>query len=404
MSRVVTLLIALLSLHLMLGTLSLVIGRGEHKSPALRWWGGGLLVYAAGLVWVVSGAFAFRALAVTGGNTLITASSVMCAFGVLCHTRFRIDRRLIAGGIFATAFALAVNNFGPTPDHGVNFAVPTVMGVVMFALGGIRIARRGPRESTMANRFLASIMIVAAILWTARVVVFYVIRGQAGDAQALDEMSSFFAIAQMLIGVAATLSLFWIDVRIMQAELSRVAHTDALTGLPNRRAIATRFDEEAARARRAGGRFAIAVFDLDHFKAINDAHGHTLGDEVLEAAAVALASAKRSEDVLARIGGEEFLVLLPLCDTMEGALQAADRMREAVATLDVRTDEARLEITTSAGVALYPDEGADWDTLFAVADRRLYGAKAAGRNRAIGADPPASHRPGTEPSRTVLAG
>ena len=397
MSRAVTLVIALLALHFMLGTLSLVIGRGEHKSTALRWWGRGLLVYAAGLVWVVSGALApmisvagwgahaiaWRAVAVTAGNTLITASGVMCAMGVLSHTRFHVDRRWILAGILATAVVLGVNNFGPTPDHGMNFAAPTVMGVIMFALAAIVIARDGPRESTTANRFLAVIMLLAAVTWTARVVVFYVIRGQSGDAQALDGMTSFFAIAQMLIGVGATLALFWIDVRIMQAELSRVAHTDALTGLPNRRAIVARFEGEAARARRRNERLALAVFDLDRFKEVNDAYGHAFGDEVLKAAAAAFASAKRNEDVLARIGGEEFLVVLASCESMDGALQAAERMREAVARIELRAGDESLRITTSGGVALYPDEGGDWDSLFSVADRRLYAAKGAGRNRVI---------------------
>ena len=383
MSRVVTLLIALLALHFMLGALSLVIGRGEHKSPALRWWGGGLLVYAAGLIWVVSGAFAWRAVAVTAGNTLIVASSVMCAIGVLSHTPFHVDRRWILAGILATAATLAVNNFGPAPDHGMNFVTPTVMGVIMFALAATVIARDGPRESTTANRFLAAILGVAAVTWTARIVVFYVIRARSNDAQALDDMSSFFAIAQMLIGVGATLALFWIDVRIMQAELSRVAYTDVLTGLPNRRAIVARFEEEAARASRRHERLALAVFDLDRFKEVNDAHGHASGDEVLKAAAAAFASVTRGEDILARIGGEEFLVVLASCDSIDGALQAAERMREAVARIDLAVGDGSVRITASGGVALYPDEGRDWDLLFAIADRRLYAAKGAGRNRVV---------------------
>ena len=216
---------------------------------------------------------------------------------------------------------------------------------------------------------------------------FYILRANAGDAQALDAMTSFFAIAQMLIGVAATLSLFWIDVRLMQAELSRVAHTDALTGLPNRRAVLARFDEEAARAKRRGERLALAILDLDRFKEVNDRHGHAVGDEMLKAAATAFASAKRGEDILARIGGEEFLVVLTACESREGALQAAERMREALARASVSAGGQELRVTTSGGVALYPDEGGDWDALFTAADRRLYAAKRAGRNLVIAAEP-----------------
>ena len=101
---------------------------------------------------------------------------------------------------------------------------------------------------------------------------------------------------------------------------------------------------------------------------------------MLKAAAAAFTSAKRNEDVLARIGGEEFLVVLASCQSLEGALQAAERMREAVSRIEIRAGGEALTITASGGVALYPDEGADWDALFTAADRRLYAAKGAGRN------------------------
>jgi diguanylate cyclase (GGDEF)-like protein len=382
-SRAVTLVIALLALHLMLGALSLVIGRGEHKSPALRWWGTGLLMYAAGLVWVISGIVGWRALAVTGGNTLIAASSVLCAMGVLSHTQFKLNMRWIWAGLVATAALMAVNSLSAQPDHGIDFLVPTIMGLIVFTLAGVMISRNGPRESRMANRFLGAILLFAVVIWTARVVAFYILRPTAGDAQALDAMTSFFAIVQMLIGVAATLALFWIDVRLMQAQLSRMADTDILTGLPNRRAVLQRFQEEVSRASRRGEHLGMAILDLDRFKEVNDVHGHAVGDEMLKAAAAAFASVKREEDILARIGGEEFLVLLPSCQSRDGAVQAAERMREAVERVAVPASGKKLGVTTSVGVALYPDEGADWDTLFTAADRRLYTAKSAGRNLVI---------------------
>jgi diguanylate cyclase (GGDEF)-like protein len=190
----------------------------------------------------------------------------------------------------------------------------------------------------------------------------------------------------MVTGVGATLALFWIDVRLMQAELSRVAHTDEVTGLPNRRAILARFQEEVARAARRKEKLAIALLDLDHFKRVNDSKGHAVGDEMLKAAAAAFTSAKRNEDVLARIGGEEFLVVLASCQSIEGAAQAAERMREAVAGVELRAGGEAVRISASGGVALYPDEGADWDALFSTADRRLYAAKGAGRNLIVASE------------------
>ena len=104
---------------------------------------------------------------------------------------------------------------------------------------------------------------------------------------------------------------------------------------------------------------------------------------MLKVAAQALAAAKRSEDILARLGGEEFAVILASQQSLEGALDAADRMREAVERMQLVTRGASVAITVSGGVALYPDEGGDWDRLYAIADRRLYAAKNGGRNRIV---------------------
>ena len=380
MSRAQTLVLALLVLHVLLGGLALAIGRGEHKSPALRWWGGGLLVYALGLLVTMAGMVGARSVAMTVGNGLITAAPVMCAIGVLSHTRMRLHMGWISAGVGLTVAVLAWNNFGYRVDAMVNVAAPSAMAVIMFLLGAFVIVREGPRDSSVANQFLAGIMVLAVATWVMRIAAMYTVLQGGQDMSPVDAIISFFAIAQMVTGVGATLALFWIDVRLMQAELSRVAHTDSLTGLPNRRAILARFNDEVARAVRHKEKLAIAILDLDHFKRVNDTHGHAVGDEMLKAAAAAFTSAKRNEDVLARIGGEEFLVVLASCQTLDGARQAAERMREAVSGIEIRAGGEALRITASGGVALYPDEGADWDALFTSADRRLYAAKGAGRN------------------------
>lgn len=123
--------------------------------------------------------------------------------------------------------------------------------------------------------------------------------------------------------------------------------------------------------------------DLDHFKRINDSHGHQTGDAVLKHAALTLASVKRGEDVLARIGGEEFVVVLPN-QSAESAFNTAERFRIRLAESVCEIDGLRVHATLSGGVAMYPDDGHDWDSLFAAADRRCYAAKQAGRNRVTG--------------------
>jgi diguanylate cyclase (GGDEF)-like protein len=381
MSRAQTLVFALLVLHVLLGALALVIGRGEHKSAALRWWGGGLLVYAGGLLATVAAPILPRSLALALGNALITVAPVLCAVGVLAHTRFVLNWQWVGGGVALTILVLLVNNFGGAPNALVNLAAPSVIAVVLFLLAAWVIVLEGPRESSMANRFLSATMVAAVLTWLTRIAAMAILLDGTNDTQRIDTVISFFAIAQMVTGVGATLALFWIDVRLMQAELSRVAHTDSLTGLPNRRAILLRFDEEVSRASRHGQRFALALFDLDRFKQVNDRYGHAVGDEVLKAASTAFISAKRSEDVLARIGGEEFVVILSSQQALAGAEEAADRMRQAVAQIELRVGANSLNPTVSGGVALYPEDGQDWDALFTAADRRLYAAKDSGRDR-----------------------
>src|SRR5258706_3140281 len=150
MSRAQTLVVALLVLHLLLGGLSLAIGRGEHKSPALRWWGWGLLVYAGGLLVTVAGMVIPRNIALFLGNTFITVAPVLCAVGVLAHTRFRLSWKWVNAGLIATALVLAVNNFGANRSALGNLAAPSVMAIVMFLLAAWVILRDGPRDARVA--------------------------------------------------------------------------------------------------------------------------------------------------------------------------------------------------------------------------------------------------------------
>ena len=156
------------------------------------------------------------------------------------------------------------------------------------------------------------------------------------------------------------------------------AATDALTGLPNNRAVQDTIKRMVAQASRSISPLSAALLDLDHFKRINDAYGHSRGDEVLAAVATVLRSSLRESDFVGRYGGEEFLLLLP--DTgRDQAVVVADKVRLAVASLGL--SEIGQPVTASLGVACVPDDAADADTLIRAADRALYAAKGNGRNR-----------------------
>jgi diguanylate cyclase (GGDEF)-like protein len=156
------------------------------------------------------------------------------------------------------------------------------------------------------------------------------------------------------------------------------AATDALTGLSNRRACQDNLKRMLALASRTASPLSAVLLDLDHFKQINDRFGHGAGDDALAAVGSVLAAGLRASDFAGRYGGEEFLILLPDTDS-EGALNTAEKLRAAVQTVEVA--QVDREITASLGVATYPTDALDSDTLIRMADRALYSAKGAGRNR-----------------------
>jgi diguanylate cyclase (GGDEF)-like protein/PAS domain S-box-containing protein len=174
------------------------------------------------------------------------------------------------------------------------------------------------------------------------------------------------------------------------------AFCDHLTGVANRRAFFEAAELELQRNRRAPRPIALVLIDADHFKRINDVHGHPGGDAVLRQLGLLLTATFRQVDVVARIGGEEFAVLLP-SSSLEGAAAVAERLRRLVAAQEVSFDGARIALTVSAGVATSDGQQLDLDTLMQRADQALYAAKAGGRNR-IACWTPALSASSPEPS------
>jgi diguanylate cyclase (GGDEF)-like protein len=159
--------------------------------------------------------------------------------------------------------------------------------------------------------------------------------------------------------------------------------TDPLTGVYNRRSFMELADQLLARSARSNSSSALLMIDIDHFKRINDQHGHSTGDEALKAFVARIQPCLRDEDILVRFGGEEFCVLMPGADG-EGALTLAERIREHVAAEPIEAEGTSIAVTVSIGIATAV-KGGDFarESLFASADRALYEAKDAGRNQTI---------------------
>jgi diguanylate cyclase (GGDEF)-like protein len=180
-----------------------------------------------------------------------------------------------------------------------------------------------------------------------------------------------------------------------QRNLYESATRDPLTHAVNRRGFEESLAKEFAFAHRHGRPLSLLALDVDHFKSVNDTHGHPAGDYVLRRLAEVVAASIRSEDVFARIGGEEFVVLLRDI-AMGGAVECAERLRGAVEATLFETSGARIPVTLSVGVVtLQATAHASPKALVEAADRALYDAKRAGRNRVCAAEPPSEPRQAT---------
>jgi two-component system cell cycle response regulator len=175
------------------------------------------------------------------------------------------------------------------------------------------------------------------------------------------------------------------ELELANRRLKKLSITDGLTELFNHRHVHELLHDEFERSARTGESIAVVMMDLDRFKAVNDTYGHLIGDAVLVEAAQRLVTHTREVDTVARYGGEEFILLLPQTD-LEGAQKVAEKVRAELALAPVDTEAGPLRITLSAGVASHPRHGTSVESLLRAADRALYAAKAAGKNRVVTAD------------------
>jgi diguanylate cyclase (GGDEF)-like protein len=169
-------------------------------------------------------------------------------------------------------------------------------------------------------------------------------------------------------------------------QLYEASVTDALTGANNREHFDSQLRMELSYARRHGTDVSLVMFDVDHFKRVNDTYGHPVGDEVLVEISKATRRLVRNEDVFARYGGEEFALILRGI-ALDGARVVGERLRERIAALSVTTDKGPLQVTVSVGCASFvstPDQTAE--AIVQLADKRLYVAKRGGRNRVVAED------------------
>ncbi len=193
-------------------------------------------------------------------------------------------------------------------------------------------------------------------------------------------------IGGTLFATLASLFILGVGMRMLvkakkdNAEIQHLAHHDALTGLPNRLLFADRLEHALADAKRNKSKLALAFIDIDRFKEVNDNQGHEAGDQVLKKVAERLRACVRDSDTISRVGGDEFVLLLPDIGDEKGAIHVAEKIRAAL-NQEFLSGEQDLMISVSIGISIYPDHGKTEAELARHADLAMYASKSSGRNR-----------------------
>ncbi|MDB5521208.1 MAG: diguanylate cyclase [Tardiphaga sp.] len=356
----------------MLGLMLLHFGRQEGIA-ALNWWGAAYLLGAAAVaLWTLAGPRLGEpwssALNVFG----VIACGLVWSAAQVFHGR---DPNWLGLGAGAAVWLVAV------------FALPSDNTMLRVTIGAAIIACYA---ALTAMELLAERRKAMQKHWPSMLVpllhgLVLMLPVVIGDVMATDDKpfehsiwAALFAVELVLYAIGTVFVIFMlVSERTVRAHKA-AASIDPLTGLFNRRGFSEVTTRMIAREAQAGRPVAVLIFDIDHFKSINDRFGHPAGDEILKLFSSVITHSLRITDLCGRIGGEEFAALLPC--SIEEAVIAAERVRVAFATSGIAVDDAPVETTVSIGVAGGP-AGIDLDVLLAAADTALYQAKRAGRNR-----------------------
>ncbi|WP_067461103.1 GGDEF domain-containing protein [Actinomadura macra] len=277
----------------------------------------------------------------------------------------------IAGACASTVFHLVVSDPLDGPPTWLVDAYPGIPAAVgcaaLFAVANSALVAVAAHADNPEGRW-------RDVLWTRESLLLDVVELCVGMLVAI---TSAVTLGLLLLALPPVMLL---QRSLMHQQLQAAARTDSKTGLLNAATWQREAGTELSRAQRTHDPLALLLIDIDHFKRVNDTHGHLVGDQVLVGVASTLCHQLRDYDVVGRFGGEEFVVLLPGTDTVE-ACRVAERLRGRVRRLAVPAEEGTVAVTVSVGVSLLRTHGEDLIELLASADLALYRAKSSGRDR-----------------------
>ncbi len=359
------------------GLLLLFAWMQARNTPALAWWGTAFLVIAPatalfGLRGIVSDAWSIQAanaLMMLGYGLLWTGARVF-------EGRRPVPLSLVAGSLIWLA-ACQFDAF--MHATAARIALASVL-VASYSFAFISELWRGRHERLLSRWPVIAIAAIHVVLFPVRAPYLMTMPFPLETPSFGAQTSSLFIFAPLLYSFALVFLLMALTKERAESQQRYVATIDPLTGIPNRRGFTERAGRLLARSQKQNEALTLLLFDLDRFKSINDRFGHRTGDAVLALFTHSAMQSLRPLDLLGRIGGEEFLALLPGVNT-ETAIAVAERVRSNFASAAGSVHGQPVAATVSVGLASSIQAGYDFDALYAAADAALYRAKQSGRNR-----------------------
>lgn len=355
----------------------------RDRRPELRDWVSGYLLLAAGNLLLCLRGGGAASVAVPAGHLLVVWAYLRLHDGTRRFLgRPPLSRSVQSAALAAVALLLGWTTWGAADVGARAVVVAVAVGVLCTDVSRL-LWRAITRETWPAVVLAASAFAALAAVKLGQAGLASLARSDPGALPFAGHGVGFLATTLATVGTMAGFATLHAQ-RLVQ-QLSQLARSDQLTGLLNRRALEEAAAAEVERAARADSPLWVFMIDIDHFKAVNDRHGHQEGDRVLQRVAQALQGALRPYDVLGRYGGEEFAVLLPGLGP-PAALAAAERLREAVARPFAAGGAG--PVTVSIGGAAFGRGERGWGAAVARADAALYEAKSEGRDRVVIRTPP----------------
>ncbi|MEX6508085.1 GGDEF domain-containing protein [Jiella sp. M17.18] len=376
-------------LLLMAGTCTIASGAmlmewRKGGEPALAWWSPAFLVIGIGSALTPLRQIGLDVLAIGLSNALTIGGYGGLFAGIASFTG---HRKLTALWPLGCIVWLLFWLFSPLSDDVFARIVVQSFSVVVYsAVAGVLLLQM-PRANALVKT-VGWVFTIRAVFFAVRIAMVS-LSGSVLDARL---MTGFSFTSVMFEGVLASVLLGYLLLAVgrdrREVSLKRLAETDFLTGIDNRRAFALKARVALALApRRTNPNTSLLIIDIDNFKRLNDTHGHAFGDEVLQMFAAIVAGHLGPADLFARLGGEEFAVLLP-GQNVESATRTANAIRRSFAEAADVIDGRSVKSTVSIGIASAAEAGS-LDTLTRLADGALYRAKSGGRNKVIAAEPEA---------------